>query len=340
MDPDEEILKEYQQEIRNMKDEIIQLNRQIAQAENAEKELDENNPQSEDRDEILKKQSLLRHCQEEIEELTEQLNKLRETNIELAESCEELNNRIDPLPISDGQLEELREQIASLEKENEDLRRQNSEIESSGLREWENLSPHASNEFFVNLQKKLSTLEQENTSLSAKYKKAEAETKRLKENCEKAAHRFKNNEDTRTKLHLLEESLERCVQTENDLKEEIDDVERQIMQKSASTEGQDIRSLQHMIRDLNEKISQEKAQCTRLEKQLQDKQQELRTVKITANQPVSKTSTKLSNDLELLGKVLADKMKSVREKDKEIAELTLKYEEAKMQLYGPEKFNV
>ncbi|CAG9316345.1 unnamed protein product [Blepharisma stoltei] len=328
-----ELINNYKKKILNMKEEVIKLNRQIAQAES----IDET--QSGDRDESLKKQSLLRHCQGEIDELTDQLSKLQETNSELSESCEELKNRIDPLPISDSQLEELNEQIANLEKENEDLKRQNEEIGDSGLQEWENLSPTAANEFFVNLQKKLSQLEQENAALSAKYKKSEAETKRLKENCEKAAARFKNNEDTRSRLQQLEDDYQNCVETEKELKEEIEDVERQIMQKSASTEGQDIRSLQHMISELNEKISQEKAQCARLEKQLQDKQQELRTIKITSNLTVSKTSTKLSNELDLLGKVLADKLKTVREKDKDIAEISLKYEEAKLQLNGPEKIS-
>lgn len=337
MDPDQEILKEYQQEIRSMKAEIIQLNRQIAEAKLAEDEANESNEKVIDRDEIMKKQSLLRHCQTEIEELTGQLNKLRETNIELAESCEELNNRIDPLPISESQLEELREQIQALEKENEDLKRQNRELENTGIKEWEDLAPHASNEFFVNLQKKLTSLEQENAGLSAKYKKAEAETKKLKENCEKAAHRFKSNEDTRTKLKILEESLSKCIETEKELKDKIEEVEKQIVQKSSSTEGQDIRTLQSLISDLTEQIAQEKNQSIRLERQLQDKQQELRTVKITANQPVSKTSTKLTNDLELLSKVLADKLQQIRDKDKEIAEYTLKYEEAKSQLHGPVK---
>lgn len=302
-------VQEYQEMIESTKQEIESLKQQLQETQGSE-------ALPSDSEELQKKDFLLKHFQLELQELTAQLSELRNKNLHLAESCEEISGQ--ESNVSEDLFEDFKNKIHQLEQENSELKKRNSEIENKHPENEVNLK--ATNETFVNLQRELGNIEEENKLLSERYKKFELETMKLQEKCKKAYERFRGDEESKAKLKNLEDSYNFALEIENEILDEITKTEREYFQKPSKNDHCDLKTLQNLILSLESKIRENKNRKKALSKKIKEKKQIL--LKIESVPPVnSSVSSKIKRDLELMHKIVEDKNAQLEHLDQEIQEM-------------------
>lgn len=312
-------IKQYQQTLQELKEEIAKLNKKLDQ-KNREAKVQHSD------EELFKLQCMCKYAKEEVKSLTEKLEnlqKLTETNQENLELLK-VNSYDDET--SNDKIAELNLKIKELEAEYAEIGKSSNEINIADLDRV--LQPDANmklvNEFFVNVQKRLTSLDQENASLSATLKKNNQETSKLKEKCDNASSRYKSNDDLKNKLKDLEETFVKYSVAEAKLSEDLKKAEEEFALHHHRPENKhDQESAQKMLSDLEKGVKDDKDEIEKLEFMLQEKKNMLRAARAYGLQR-SKTSNKLRNDMEVLGLVLIEKDQNISKLRKEIDELKLK----------------
>ena len=326
-DSENDELKEYQAILQGLKEEIASLNKKIDQ-----KSKESNSEHTEE--EIFKLQSMCKYSKQEIKELTQKLEEIQKTSEKTAENVEKLKNSSFDDNSSNEILENLTGKLAELEEEYAELTKSSNEINFPDLDKI--LAPDASlkliNEFYVNVQKRLGFLDLENGNLAATLKKYSSEALKLREKCEKAAHRYKSNDELKNKLRDLEESFAKYVLLEEKLALELKQAEEEYRLHSGSLENKlDLPAAQKMLEEIEILAKKDQEDVEKLEFQLQEKRNMLRAARAYGLQR-SKTSNKLRSDMELLGLVLVEKDQNISKLKREINELKMKHAQAEAEI--------
>jgi ATPase involved in DNA repair len=277
---------------------------------------------------------MCKYSKQEIKELTQKLEEIQKTSEKTAENVEKLKNSSFDDNSSNEILENLTGKLAELEEEYAELTKSSNEINFPDLDKI--LAPDASlkliNEFYVNVQKRLGFLDLENGNLAATLKKYSSEALKLREKCEKAAHRYKSNDELKNKLRDLEESFAKYVLLEEKLALELKQAEEEYRLHSGSLENKlDLPAAQKMLEEIEILAKKDQEDVEKLEFQLQEKRNMLRAARAYGLQR-SKTSNKLRSDMELLGLVLVEKDQNISKLKREINELKMKHAQAEAEI--------
>lgn len=316
--PETNILKKYQSTLQDLKEEISRLNKQI----DLKQKLIKPDPSEES---LHKIRTVCKLTKIEAKELRTTAENLAEANAQLSENIESLKDQSASKPISSQKLETLQNKLKALEKEYNDLNKSH-ELTVKDLEKA--LNPDTPqkflNEFYVNLQKKIDSLDSENSSLSTILKKSSVELSKLKEKLENSTLRKKANDEIKNKLKALEDTYENYLVTESRLRVGIKESLDEYSFYSDKQENQhDADSAKNILRDMREQVSKLEAEEENFEFVLQEKRNLFRAAQVYGLQR-SKTSNKLRSDMELLGMVLVEKEQAVSRLRKEIDELNIK----------------
>jgi chromosome segregation ATPase len=290
----------YQLKIQEIKDEI--LAQELKSQDNTE--------------EIERLQIIYDLCQEEIIHLAQELVSLKDQNLKLNQEIEVLNKNLS-FTEHDS---EVQDNIKELEEENKELIRNNELSFSFDKIIMGESNKKSLNETFVVLQKKLGNLETINANLQKKIKKSETDTKNLKKKCENAAGRYKSNDELKDKIKNLEITVEKYSNIEIALQKEIQEAEKQIqLEKSRPECHIDAKTANRLVKEALEGLENEKNKFYDLEKELQDKKQQLEEIRTVGTQS-NKITIKLKNDLNLLQGILKEKQQYLQKLEKETQE--------------------
>ena len=312
-------IKQYQQTLQELKEEISRLNKKLDSKQKEPKV-------QHSEEELFKLQCMCKYAKEEVQSLTQKLENLQKLAEENTENIELLKNNSFDYQTSNEKVGELTSKIRELEEEYEELGRTTNEINIADLDKI--LAPEANqklvNEFFVNVQKRLSALETENASLAATLKKNNLETSKLKEKCDNASSRYKSNDELKMRLKELEDTFVKYSVAEAKLAEDLKKAEEEFALHHHRPENKhDQASAQKLLDDLQQGVKDDKEEIEKLEFMLQEKKNLLRAARAYGLQR-SKTSNKLRNDMEVLGLLLIEKDQNISKLRKEIDELKLK----------------
>lgn len=316
--PETNILKKYQSTLQDLKEEISRLNKQI----DLKQKLTKPDPSEES---LYKIRAVCKLTKAEAKQLRTTAENLAEANAQLSENIETLKDQSASKPISSQKLETLQNKLKALEKEYNDLNKSH-ELTIKDLEKA--LNPDTPqkflNEFYVNLQRKIDSLDAENSSLTTILKKSSVELSKLKEKLENSTLRKKANDEIKNRLKGLEDTYENYLVTESRLKVGIKESLDEYSFYSDKPENQhDTESARNILRDMREQVSKLEAEEENLEFVLQEKKNLFRAAQVYGLQR-SKTSNKLRSDMELLGMVLVEKEQAVSRLRKEIEELNIK----------------
>lgn len=315
---DNKVLKEYQNTLQELKEEISRLNKQLDHKSRQIKR----DPTAE---ELFKIKSVCKHAKAEAKLIQNKYEELFELNFQTIERLESLKQEVSIKKVSTEKIESLKNTIKTLEQDYDDLKRP-TEITIADLDRV--LAPDATlklvNEFYVNLQKRISYLDTENNALSADIKKSSNDLAKLKEKLENASARRKVNEDIKQKLMNLEETYKNYNETEAKIIANIKNSREEYSLFSSTPENQhDAESAKMILKDMKDQVLAEENELEKLEFILQEKRNMLRAAQVYGLQR-SKTSTKLRTDMELLGLVLVEKEQMVSRLMKETHEFRIK----------------
>ena len=311
------ILKNYQNTLQELKEEISKLNKQIDYKERQAPP----NPSEKD---LFKIQCLCKYAKAEVKSLASKAEELSLLNQQKSENLEVLKAESSK-NVSSEKVNNLKEKLKQLEKEYDELTKTN-EINIADFDKI--ISPDANqklvNEFNVNLQKRIGYLDIENTKLTSAVKKSNNELLKLKEKVDNADHRHKLNEDLKNKLKNSEDTLKKYEITEEKLRENLKQAYEEYSIYSSRPENQhDADSARNILKDMRDQVYKEEVELENLEFVLQEKKNMLRAAQVYGLQR-SKTSNKLRTDMELLGLVLVEKEKEISRLKKEIDEFRIK----------------
>ena len=312
-------IKQYQQNLQELKEEIAKLNKKLDQ-KNREPKVQHSE------EELFKLQCMCKYAKEEVKGLTDKLESLQKLAESNQENLDMLKANSFDDEASNEKIAELNLKIKELEAEYNEIGKSSNEINIADLDKI--LEPNANlklvNEFFVNVQKRLSALDSENATLSATLKKNNMETNKLKEKCDNASSRYKSNDELKNKLKDLEEMFVKYSVAESKLSEDLKKAEEEFALHHHRPENKhDQESAQKMLNELEKGVKDDKDEIEKLEFLLQEKQNMLRAARAYGLQR-SKTSNKLRNDMEVLGLLLIEKDQNISKLRKEIDELKLK----------------
>jgi chromosome segregation ATPase len=312
-------IKQYQQTLQELKEEIARLNKKL-DSKNKEPKVQHSE------EELFKLQCMCKYAKEEVRTLTSKLENLQKLTEANSENLEQLKSNSYDDETSNEKIADLSNKIRVLEEEYLELSKSSNEINIADLDKI--LSPEANpkliNEFFVNVQKRLSSLESENASLSSTLKKTTLETNKLKEKCDNASSRYKSNDELKNKLKDLEDTFVKYSVAEAKLTEDLRKAEEEFALHHHRPENKhDQASAQKLLDDLQTGVKNDKDEIEKLEFMLQEKKNLLRAARAYGLQR-SKTSNKLRNDMEVLGLLLIEKDQNISKLRKEIDELKLK----------------
>lgn len=312
-------IKQYQQNLQELKEEIAKLNKKLDQKSREPKV-------QHSEEEIFKLQCMCKYAKEEVKSLTDKLESLQKLTESNQENLDLLKANSYDDDRSNEKIAELNLKIKELEAEYVEIGKSSNEINITDLDKILEPEPNKKlvNEFFVNVQKRLSALDQENAALSATLKKNNMETNKLKEKCDNASSRYKSNDELKNKLKDLEETFVKYSVAEARLSEDLKKAEEEFALHHHRPENKhDQESAQKMLNDLEKGVKDDKEEIEKLEFLLQEKQNMLRAARAYGLQR-SKTSNKLRNDMEVLGLLLIEKDQNISKLRKEIDELKLK----------------
>ena len=312
------IMKKYQNTLQELKEEISKLNRQI---ENKTKQK-RSDPTEE---ELFKIQALVRLNKAEAKNLRAKAEEMADANSKLQDDIENLKDESALKNVSNDKVTSLKEKMNELQRQYLDLARPD-EINLEDLEKVIDCdaNPKVINEFYVNLSKKIDTLEFENSNISSLLKKDSVELAKLKEKLENSTNRHKQNEEMKHKLKALEETYQNYLKTEEKVKETIRVTLEEFSILSATPENQhDVDSARNILKEMRTQAVNEETDVENLEFALQEKKNLLRAAQVYGLQR-SKTSNKLRSDMELLGLVLVEKQQAVSRLRKEIDEFRIK----------------
>ena len=312
------ILKKYQTTLQELKEEISKLNKQIEYRD----KIVSSEPSEE---EVFKLRHLCKYAKAESRVLKDQTQQLIQANYLLSDKIQNLKAEPYAEPISNEKVENLKEKLRLLKIEYEELLKP-SEINIADLERV--ISPDATpkllNEFYVNVQKRIGVLDEENSKYSSMIKKSSTDLLKLKEKVENAANRRKINEDLKTKQKTYEETLANYLSTEYKLMENLKQAKEEYSLYSSRPENQhNTNSAKNVLKEMREQANKEESEVERLEFVLQEKKNLLRASQVYGLQK-SKTASKLRTDMELLGLVLVEKEQTVSRLRKEIDEFKIK----------------
>lgn len=316
---EEKSLKEYQNTLQELKEEIGRLNRQLDHRSKAfSADVTE--------EEVFKIKCLCKYSKQEVADLNVKLEEIQ-NEIEKAEAKNEALKANSFDDVTSGEMiSKLEKKVKDLETEYEELCRPSSEINIADLDKI--LAPDANlklvNEFFVNVQKRVGSLDVENTNLSATLKKYNQENMKLREKCDNAASRYKSNDKLKAKLKELENSFVMYTEIEKRLINDVNKAEEEFSIHHHSPENKfDLPTVQKMYSEIEDLVKKDKDEIEKLEFDLQEKKNMLRAARAYGIQR-SKTSNKLRSDMELLGLVLIEKDQNISKLRKEIDEIKWK----------------
>lgn len=312
-------IKQYQQTLQELKEEIAKLNKKLDQ-KNREAKVQHSD------EEIFKLQCMCKYAKEEVKSLTEKLESLQKMTESNQENLDVMKANSYDEEGSNEKIVELNLKIKELEAEYAEIGKSTNEINIADLDRV--LQPDANmklvNEFFVNVQKRLTSLDQENASLSSTLKKNNLETSKLKEKCDNASTRYKSNDELKNKLKELEDTFVKYSVAEAKIAEDLKKAEEEFALHHHRPENKhDEESAKKMLNDLEKGVKDDKEEIEKLEFMLQEKKNMLRAARAYGLQR-SKTSNKLRNDMEVLGLVLIEKDQNISKLRKEIDEIKLK----------------
>lgn len=312
------ILKKYQTTLQDLKEEISRLNKQI----DLKQKLAKPDPSEES---LFKIRTVCKLTKTEAKQLRAAAENLAEENAQLSESIENFKDQSALKQVSSQKLETLEKKLKALEKEYNDLSKSN-ELSVKDLEKV--LNPETPkkflNEFYVNLQRKVDSLDTENSSITAILKKSTIELAKLKEKLENSTLRKKANDEIKNKLKTLEETYENYLVTEGRLKVGIKESLDEYSFYSDKPENQhDAESAKNILKEMRDHVLSLEAEEEDLEFVLQEKRNLLRAAQVYGLQR-SKTSNKLRSDMELLGMVLVEKEQAISRLRKEIEEINIK----------------
>ncbi|OMJ71389.1 hypothetical protein SteCoe_30399 [Stentor coeruleus] len=312
-------IKQYQRTLQELKEEISRLTKKLHQKSNQS-----NSKPNEE--ETFKLKFICKSAKQEVKDLTTNLETLKITTSKTEQNLENLKSNSLNQEASTQKIADLSASLNLIESEHTELRKSNNEISIADLDKI--LSPEANqkqvNEFFVNVQKRLTNLESDNSNLSSTLKKNILETNKLKEKCEKASSRYKSNDELKSKLNELENTYMKYCIIEEKINHDIKSAEEEYdIHFNRPENKHDTSSAQKMLDDLEIMSNKDKDDIEQLEFQLQEKRNMLRAARAYGLQR-SKTSSKLRSDMELLGYVLVEKDQLISRLKKNIDEIKLK----------------
>lgn len=320
-DPDAQnnTIKQYQRTLQELKEEISRLTKKLNQK--SKQSLSKPNEE-----ETFKLKFICKSSKQEVKELSANLETLKISISRTEQNLENLKSNSLDQDSSTQKIADLSTTLKTLESEHIELSKSNNEISIASLDKI--LSPESNqkliNEFFVNVQKRLTNIELDNSNLSTIYKKNFLETNKLKEKCEKASSRYRSNDELKSKLQELEDTYIKYCMIEENLNQNIKSAEEEYAIHFHRPENKhDTSSAQKMLDDLEMMANKDKDDIEQLEFLLQEKRNMLRAARAYGLQR-SKTSSKLRSDMELLGYVLVEKDQTISRLRKNIDEIKLK----------------
>ena len=320
-------LKSHQITLQELKEEIGRLNRQLDQRSKEPcKEATE--------EEVFKLKCLCKYSKQEVSDLNAKLEEIRVNTEKTMKNIETLGANSFSEEVSLETIEDLNRKIKALEEEYADLCKSSNEISITDLDKIlvPEPNPKLVNEFFVNVQKRLGSLEAENLALSNTLKKSNQETLKLKEKCDKAAARYKSNDELKNKLKTLETYYTKYCKIEIGLQNDLQKAEEDFAIHHQSPENKfDAETAQKMLSEIEALVKTDTDEIQRLEFEKQEKEHMLKAARAYGIQR-SKTSNKLRADMELLGLVLIEKEQGVLKIKKEIEELKWKQVQAEIEI--------
>ena len=329
VDPEEEArtLKSHQITLQELKEEIGRLNRQLDQRSKVPcKEATE--------EEVFKLKCLCKYSKQEVSELNAKLEEIKINTEKTMKSIETLGANSFDEDVSLETIEDLNKKIKNLEEEYAELCKSSNEINIADLDKIlvPEPNPKLVNEFYVNVQKRLGNLEAENLALSNTLKKSNQETLKLKEKCDKAAARYRSNDELKNRLRTMETDYAKYCRIEIGLENDLQKAEEEFSIHHNCPENKfDAETAQKMLSEIEALVSSDNDEVQRLEFEKQEKEHMLRAARAYGIQR-SKTSNKLRADMELLGLVLIEKEQAIMKIKKEIDELKWKQVKAEVEI--------
>ena len=304
---EDDIIKEYQHKIQEIKDEIAKTNNEL-KLQNSDQEF-----------ERLKIIHDL--CEEDISNLNSELKQLKDKNNALSEEISTLKKKNSYKETES----EVKLRIKNLEQDNKEIIKPYESSFSIERMISNETDRKTLNETFVLLQKKLGTIEVSNAELTKKIKKSEIEVKNLRKKCESASGRCKSNEELKEKIKSLETALEKSNQIEISLKNELKEAENCLLSEKTRPENMvDTRAAEKLVNYALESLQQEKNRLAELQAKLKEKKKDLDEISTFGVQS-NKITVKLNEELSLVELVLKEKKAYSEKLDKDIQEYEDKY---------------